>query len=65
MFSGGEKTIVALSLLMAVQDCDPAPFYVFDEVDSALDSIYRTRIAELYIQSYVDYRRNHDQLKFC
>jgi structural maintenance of chromosome 3 (chondroitin sulfate proteoglycan 6) len=46
-FSGGQKTIVALVLIMAVQECDPAPFYVFDEVDSALDTVYRQRIAEL------------------
>jgi structural maintenance of chromosome 3 (chondroitin sulfate proteoglycan 6) len=46
-FSGGEKTIIALTLVMAVQECDPAPFYVFDEVDSALDAIYRKRIAQL------------------
>lgn len=46
--SGGEKTIVALTMVMAVQECDPAPFYIFDEVDSALDPIYRNRISKLY-----------------
>ena len=28
--SGGQKTIVAISLIMAIQKCDPAPFYIFD-----------------------------------
>lgn len=29
-FSGGQKTVIALSMLMALQKCEPAPFYVFD-----------------------------------
>jgi len=35
--SGGQKTVVAISLLFAIQRCDPAPFYIFDEIDAALD----------------------------
>jgi len=35
--SGGQKTVVAVSLLFAIQRCDPAPFYIFDEIDAALD----------------------------
>lgn len=30
--SGGQKSLVALALIFAIQKCDPAPFYLFDEV---------------------------------
>ncbi|KAH9083418.1 structural maintenance of chromosome protein 3 [Lactarius deliciosus] len=30
--SGGQKSLVALALVFAIQKCDPAPFYLFDEV---------------------------------
>ena len=28
-------------MIFAIQKCDPAPFYLFDEVDAALDADYR------------------------
>lgn len=43
--SGGQKTLVALALIFAIQACDPAPFYLFDEVDAALDGAYRKQVA--------------------
>ncbi|KAL6629950.1 hypothetical protein ACP70R_029715 [Stipagrostis hirtigluma subsp. patula] len=42
--SGGQKTVVALTLIFAIQRCDPAPFYLFDEIDAALDPQYRTAV---------------------
>jgi len=45
--SGGQKTVVALSLIFAMQRLEPAPFYLFDEVDAALDTQYRVRVAKL------------------
>jgi len=37
--SGGEKTVAALSLLFAIHSFRPAPFFVMDEVDAALDNV--------------------------
>lgn len=45
--SGGQKALVAMALIFAIQRCDPAPFYLFDELDQALDSTYRAAVANL------------------
>eukprot|EP00339_Tiarina_fusa_P025366 CAMPEP_0117074686 /NCGR_PEP_ID=MMETSP0472-20121206/52624_1 /TAXON_ID=693140 ORGANISM="Tiarina fusus, Strain LIS" /NCGR_SAMPLE_ID=MMETSP0472 /ASSEMBLY_ACC=CAM_ASM_000603 /LENGTH=1285 /DNA_ID=CAMNT_0004799819 /DNA_START=111 /DNA_END=3968 /DNA_ORIENTATION=- len=45
--SGGQKALVALALIFAIQRCDPAPFYIFDELDQALDSSYRQAVANV------------------
>ena len=45
--SGGQKALVALALIFAIQRCDPAPFYLFDEIDQALDASYRANVAKL------------------
>ncbi len=49
--SGGEKTMAALAFLFAVQEYDPASFYIMDEVDAALDKKNSEKLAEL-IRSY-------------
>ena len=36
--SGGEQSMAAMSLIFAIQDYDPSPFYYFDEVDQNLDA---------------------------
>ncbi|KAL7753926.1 Structural maintenance of chromosomes protein 3 [Sorochytrium milnesiophthora] len=45
--SGGQKSVVALALIFAIQQCDPAPFYLFDEIDANLDAQYRTAVAAM------------------
>lgn len=47
--SGGQKTVVALALIFAIQRCDPAPFYLFDEIDAALDPQYRTAVGSIQL----------------
>ncbi|TVU26595.1 hypothetical protein EJB05_29149, partial [Eragrostis curvula] len=47
--SGGQKAVVALALIFAIQKCDSAPFYIFDEIDAALDPQYRTAIASMIL----------------
>lgn len=52
--SGGEKTMTALALLFAIQEYDPASFYVLDEVDAALDKKNSEKLAEL-VNQYTGY----------
>lgn len=45
--------LCALALVFAIQQCDPAPFYLFDEIDANLDAQYRTAVAQM-IQTLAD-----------
>ena len=45
--SGGEQTLVALSLIFAIQEHKPYPFYILDEIDAALDNRNSERLANL------------------
>jgi chromosome segregation protein len=45
--SGGEKTLTALAFLFAIQRYRPAPFYILDEVDAALDRPNTKKTVEL------------------
>ena len=45
--SGGEQTLVALSLIFAIQEFRPYSFYIFDEIDAALDRRNSEKLAYL------------------
>jgi len=45
--SGGEQTLIALSLLFAIQEHKPYHFYFFDEIDAALDKRNSERLSAL------------------
>jgi len=51
--SGGEKTLTALSFIFAIQEYQPASFYILDEIDAALDKHNSETLAKL-IRSYSD-----------
>lgn len=43
--SGGERTVAALALLFAIHSYRPAPFFILDEIDAALDNANVQRVA--------------------
>lgn len=45
--SGGEKTLAALALLVAIVSVNPSPFIVLDEVDAALDDTNCLKFSKL------------------
>lgn len=61
--SGGQKAIVALAMIFAIQRADPAPFYLLDEVDAELDVQYRLMVAQL-IKKQAEQQGEQCQL-FC
>ncbi len=47
LLSGGEKSLVALAFVFAVLLARPAPFYILDEVEAALDDINLDRFIRI------------------
>jgi chromosome segregation protein len=47
LLSGGERSLVAVALLVAIFRARPSPFYVMDEVEAALDDTNLGRLLEL------------------
>jgi len=45
--SGGEKSLVALLFVFAIQLVKPSPFYALDEADAALDKANSKKLAQL------------------
>jgi len=47
LLSGGEKALVAIALIFALMEKKPSPFYILDEIDSALDDFNTERLKKL------------------
>lgn len=45
--SGGQRSLLALSLILALLKVKPAPVYILDEVDAALDLSHTQNIGML------------------
>jgi structural maintenance of chromosome 2 len=50
--SGGQKSLLALSLVLALLLFKPAPFYILDEVDAALDVSHTRNIGRMIKQHF-------------
>ncbi len=44
--SGGEKSLAALAFIFAIQQYQPSPFYLLDEVDMFLDAVNADMVAQ-------------------
>ena len=52
--SGGEKSIASLAFIFAIQNYDPSPFYVLDEVDMFLDGVNTETVSRMIKQNALD-----------
>jgi chromosome segregation protein len=50
LLSGGEKSLTAVAMLVAIFRARPSPFYVMDEVEAALDDVNLRRLLGLFDQ---------------
>ena len=55
--SGGEKSLVSMGFIFSIQEYDPSPFYMLDEIDQNLDAINAEKVARMI-------RRNSSTAQF-
>ena len=53
LFSGGEKTLIAMCVLFTIMKINPTPLVIFDEVEAALDQANVERFAK-YVKSFAE-----------
>ncbi|KAJ1737582.1 Structural maintenance of chromosomes protein 2 [Coemansia sp. Benny D160-2] len=46
--SGGQRSLIALSLILSLLQFKPAPMYILDEIDAALDLSHTQNIGQLF-----------------
>lgn len=68
--SGGEKTVTALAFILAIQRYKPSIFYLFDEIDAALDKENTTLIWKVIKEfskdsQFIVISHNEEALKFA
>jgi chromosome segregation protein len=64
LLSGGERALTAMAVILALQQVNPSPFYVFDEVDAPLDDSNVLRFTRLLTrlaaeQQFIVVTHNH------
>lgn len=57
LLSGGERSLAAVALLIAIFKARPSPFYIMDEVEAALDDTNLGRLLTIFAEL-----RSHSQL---
>ncbi|MBB5872205.1 chromosome segregation protein [Allocatelliglobosispora scoriae] len=50
LLSGGERSLTAVAMLVAIFRARPSPFYIMDEVEAALDDVNLGRLITLFSQ---------------
>jgi len=45
--SGGERSLASMALIFAIQEYDPSPFYLLDEIDQNLDAVNAEKVARM------------------
>ena len=48
LLSGGERSLAAVALLIAIFKARPSPFYIMDEVEAALDDANLGRLLQIF-----------------